>query len=102
MPAGSSLADIAQKSVVLLLAGSTVYYVVNIGVMVNRRMELKKQGRLDEELNANIKQTMQAKLARKRFGESANVDASGLHSETLTTPTPLPMSEQPGASVDKD
>ena len=29
---------------------STVYYVVNIGVMVNRRMELKKQGRLDEEL----------------------------------------------------
>ncbi|KAI9288588.1 hypothetical protein BC943DRAFT_316937 [Umbelopsis sp. AD052] len=93
MPAGSSLADIAQKSVVLLLAGSTVYYVVNIGVMVNRRMELKKQGRLDEEL---------AKLARKRFGESANVDGSGLHSETLTTPTPLPMSEQPGASVDKD
>ncbi|KAI8582814.1 hypothetical protein K450DRAFT_224919 [Umbelopsis ramanniana AG] len=93
MPAGSSLADIAQKSVVLLLAGSTVYYVVNIGVMVNRRMELKKQGRLDEEL---------AKLARQRFGESANVDASGLHSETLTTPTPLPMSEQPGASVDKD
>lgn len=78
MPAGSSLADIAQKSVVLLLAGSTgwhfdvelpvvfeelyivltlnfvpvciVYYVVNIGVMVNRRMELKKQGKLDEEL----------------------------------------------------
>jgi hypothetical protein len=74
MPAGSSLADIAQKSVVLLLAGSTglclsslcllfaenhntyartaltVYYVVNIGVMVNRRMELKKQGKLEEEL----------------------------------------------------
>ncbi|KAH8551303.1 hypothetical protein BGW37DRAFT_426158 [Umbelopsis sp. PMI_123] len=93
MPVGSSLADIAQKSVVLLLAGSTVYYVFNIGVMVNRRMELKKQGRLDEEL---------AKLARQRFGENANVDASGLHSETLTTPTPLPSHDQPGVNVDKD
>ncbi|CAO3678017.1 unnamed protein product, partial [Umbelopsis vinacea] len=69
------------------------YYVVNIGVMVNRRMELKKQGRLDEEL---------AKLARQRFGESANVDASGLHSETLTTPTPLPSSEQPGVNMKED
>jgi hypothetical protein len=29
---------------------SIVYYVVNIGVMVNRRMELKKQGKLDDEL----------------------------------------------------
>ncbi|KAJ2956811.1 hypothetical protein NQZ79_g7397 [Umbelopsis isabellina] len=98
MPAGSSLADIAQKSVVLLLAGSTesclsVYYVVNIGVMVNRRMELKKQGKLDEEL---------AKLARQRFGENANIDQSGLHSETLTTPTPLPESNQPGLNMHRD
>ncbi|GAB5586868.1 hypothetical protein Unana1_01768 [Umbelopsis nana] len=93
MPAGSSLADIAQKSVVLLLAGSTVYYVVNIGVMVNRRMELKKQGKLDEEL---------ARLARQRYGENANIDASDLHSETLTTPTPMPSYEQPGVNLDKD
>ncbi|KAM3582701.1 hypothetical protein VKS41_005342 [Umbelopsis sp. WA50703] len=93
MPAGSSLADIAQKSVVLLLAGSTVYYVVNIGVMVNRRMELKKQGKLEEEL---------AKLSRQRFGENANIDQSGLHSETTTTPTPLPETSQPGINMHKN
>ena len=27
-----------------------VYYMVNIGMLVNRRMELKKQGKLQEEL----------------------------------------------------
>ncbi|CAO3665372.1 unnamed protein product [Rhizopus microsporus] len=44
------LADIAQKSAVLLLAGTTVYYMVNVGMLVNCRMELKKQGKLQEEL----------------------------------------------------
>lgn len=63
------LADIAQKSAVLFLAGTTgksrenynkkllnntftfsVYYMVNISMLVNRRMELKKQGKLHEEL----------------------------------------------------
>lgn len=28
----------------------SVYYMVNVGVLVNRRMELKKQGKLHEEL----------------------------------------------------
>lgn len=67
MPLPGSIADIAQKSAVLLLAGTTgktfdepgskcsrvcllVYYMVNIGVLVNRRMELKKEGKLQEEL----------------------------------------------------
>lgn len=74
MPLPSSIADIAQKSVVLFLAGTTgiytkyfivvdftrlnfdmaVYYMVNVGCLVNRRMELKKQGKLEEELVRRI------------------------------------------------
>ncbi|KAI8065882.1 hypothetical protein BC940DRAFT_68487 [Gongronella butleri] len=50
MPVSSRVADLAQKSFVVLLAGTTVYYMVNIGLMVNKRMELKKQGKLQDEL----------------------------------------------------
>lgn len=74
MPVTGRLADIAQKSAVLLLAGTTgkldityiyintymmtytmtVYYMVNVGMLVNRRMELKKQGKLHEELVSTL------------------------------------------------
>ncbi|KAI8340475.1 hypothetical protein BC941DRAFT_417360 [Chlamydoabsidia padenii] len=50
MPLGSNLADLAHKSMVLLLAGTTIYYVTNISLMVKHRMDLKKEGRLEEEL----------------------------------------------------
>jgi len=32
----------------------TVYYMVNVGMLVNRRMELKKQGKLHEELVSTL------------------------------------------------
>lgn len=44
------LADTAQKSTMLFLTGTTVYYMFNVSVLVNRRLELKKQGRLHEDL----------------------------------------------------
>ncbi|KAI8876253.1 hypothetical protein K501DRAFT_200869 [Backusella circina FSU 941] len=50
MPITGRLADIAQKSAVLLLASTTVYYMVNVGFLVNRRIGLKKEGKLQEEL----------------------------------------------------
>ncbi|ORZ22149.1 hypothetical protein BCR42DRAFT_447480 [Absidia repens] len=50
MPLGSNLADLAHKSMVLFLAGTTIYYVTNISIMVKHRMDLKKEGRLEEEL----------------------------------------------------
>lgn len=31
-----------------------VYYMVNVGMLVNRRMELKKQGKLHEELVSGL------------------------------------------------
>ncbi|KAG0744987.1 hypothetical protein G6F57_002386 [Rhizopus arrhizus] len=77
------LADIAQKSAVLFLAGTTVYYMVNVGVLVNRRMELKKQGKLHEEL-ARLNGLME---------QSEN---TSIHAETSTTPTPLPDTDTPG------
>ncbi|KAI9315339.1 hypothetical protein BX666DRAFT_1861416 [Dichotomocladium elegans] len=83
MPLPSSLADIAQKSVVLFLTGTTIYYMVNVGVLVNRRMELKKQGKLEEEL---------ARLTGT-FMKNENGD---IHAETMTTPCPMPATDQPG------
>ncbi|CAO3671379.1 unnamed protein product [Rhizopus stolonifer] len=50
MAIASRLADVAQKSAVLFLAGTTAYYMFNVGVLVNCRVELKKQGKLHEEL----------------------------------------------------
>ncbi|CAO3636032.1 unnamed protein product [Cunninghamella blakesleeana] len=50
MALGSNLADIAHKSMVLFLTGTTIYYVTNIGFHVKHRMDLKKEGRLEEEL----------------------------------------------------
>jgi hypothetical protein len=69
MAISNRFADIAQKSAVLLLAGTTgkstrsmlyqyrvvltfylVYYMVNVGFLVNRRIGLKKEGKLHEEL----------------------------------------------------
>ncbi|KAI9496656.1 hypothetical protein BDB00DRAFT_101929 [Zychaea mexicana] len=85
MPLPSSLADIAQKSAVLFLAGTTVYYMVNVGMLVNRRMELKKQGKLEEEL---------ARLT----GISSSGDKNHLHAETATTPTPMASNDQPGCT----
>ncbi|ORY97813.1 hypothetical protein BCR43DRAFT_490402 [Syncephalastrum racemosum] len=85
MPFPGSIADIAQKSAVLLLAGTTVYYMVNIGVLVNRRMELKKEGKLQEELS---KYTF--------MGEKPQ---SQLHAQTETTPCPTPDNSQPGSSA---
>ncbi|CDS06657.1 hypothetical protein LRAMOSA09184 [Lichtheimia ramosa] len=87
MPLPSSIADIAQKSVVLFLAGTTVYYMVNVGCLVNRRMELKKQGKLEEEL---------ARLTGT-FMKSDNMQ--GAHAETECTPTPMPPTEQPGRAT---
>ncbi|KAI8099792.1 uncharacterized protein BX664DRAFT_322126 [Halteromyces radiatus] len=72
-------ADIAKKSMVVLLAGTTVYYMVNIGRLVNERKELKKNNRVEEK-NENHIET--------------------LHSETDTTPVPLPNQDQPG-NMDK-
>ncbi|KAI8967769.1 hypothetical protein BDF20DRAFT_899150 [Mycotypha africana] len=83
-------ADLAQKSAVLLLAGTTVYYMVNIGVLVNRRMELKKQGKLHEEL-ARLNDIYEANVNKHKQNES-----SPLHAETTTTPTPFPSTSQPG------
>ncbi|KAI9308467.1 hypothetical protein BJ944DRAFT_260175 [Cunninghamella echinulata] len=60
MPLGSNLADIAHKSMVLFLAGTTIYYVTNIGFHVKHRMDLKKEGRLEEEL---------AKMSAIAFGK---------------------------------
>ncbi|OBZ84701.1 hypothetical protein A0J61_07248 [Choanephora cucurbitarum] len=76
------LADIAQKSAVLLLAGTTVYYMVNVGMLVNRRMELKKEGRLHDELT--------------RLNTQLDSKDHQLHAETPTTPTPLPDANRPG------
>ncbi|ORX43546.1 hypothetical protein DM01DRAFT_195275 [Hesseltinella vesiculosa] len=42
--AGSNLADLAHKSMVLFLAGTTIYYVTNITMHVRHRIELKKEG----------------------------------------------------------
>ncbi|KAI7907716.1 uncharacterized protein BX663DRAFT_491818 [Cokeromyces recurvatus] len=84
----NSLADIAQKSAVLLLAGTTVYYMVNVGMLVNRRMELKKQGKLQEEL---------ARL--NGILDLQKNDEKILHAETSTTPTPLPDTSIPGETV---
>ncbi|KAI8139530.1 hypothetical protein BJV82DRAFT_626429 [Fennellomyces sp. T-0311] len=84
MPLPSSLADIAQKSAVLFLAGTTVYYMVNVGMLVNRRMELKKQGKLEEEL---------ARLT------GISGDQNRLHAETATTPTPMATNAQPGCTA---
>ncbi|CDH56255.1 predicted protein [Lichtheimia corymbifera JMRC:FSU:9682] len=89
MPLPSSIADIAQKSVVLFLAGTTVYYMVNVGCLVNRRMELKKQGKLEEEL---------ARLT----GTFMKSEMQGAHAETATTPTPMPPTEQPGRECTGD
>ncbi|CAO3699117.1 unnamed protein product [Rhizopus stolonifer] len=58
----------------------SVYYMVNVGVLVNCRMELKKQGKLHEEL---------ARLNGLSEKET-------LHAETSTTPTPLPDTDTPG------
>ncbi|KAG0167923.1 hypothetical protein DFQ28_004694 [Apophysomyces sp. BC1034] len=85
MTFATKLADVAQKSVVLLLAGTTVYYVANIGTLVNQRLHLKKEGKLQEEL---------ARL--HELAESRNINDNGLHAETATTPTPIPDTEQPG------
>ncbi|KAL9540834.1 hypothetical protein MBANPS3_009465 [Mucor bainieri] len=87
MPVTGRLADIAQKSAVLLLAGTTVYYMVNVGMLVNRRMELKKQGKLHEEL-ARLNDVLEAQQAQK-----------SLHAETSTTPTPFPNTNRPGELV---
>ncbi|KAI8051051.1 uncharacterized protein B0P05DRAFT_562747 [Gilbertella persicaria] len=86
MAVTSRLADIAQKSAVLLLAGTTVYYMVNVGMLVNRRMELKKQGKLHEEL-ARLNTVLENQQAEK-----------ALHAETSTTPTPFPDTSQPGST----
>ncbi|KAI8376203.1 uncharacterized protein BYT42DRAFT_573752 [Radiomyces spectabilis] len=86
MPLSSSFADIAQKSMVLFLAGTTVYYMVNVGVLVDRRMKLKKEGRLEEELARWNGIPPPAKR------ESPN----SLHAETDTTPTPMPTNDRPG------
>ncbi|KAL1934136.1 hypothetical protein VTP01DRAFT_6318 [Rhizomucor pusillus] len=94
MPLPSSLADIAQKSAVLFLAGTTVYYMVNVGYLVNRRMELKKQGKLEEEL---------ARLHGNFLGDRSKSETSkSLHAETVCTPTPLPNSDQPGNTAVAD
>ncbi|ORX46480.1 hypothetical protein DM01DRAFT_300975 [Hesseltinella vesiculosa] len=50
----TKVADFAQKSAVVVLAGTTIYYMVGIGKMVNMRMELKKQGKLQEELQRHM------------------------------------------------
>ncbi|KAL0084784.1 hypothetical protein J3Q64DRAFT_1835165 [Phycomyces blakesleeanus] len=87
----SRFADIAQKSMVLFLAGTTVYYMVNVGVLVNRRIHLKKEGKLEEEL---------ARMSGNFW--KAGGDSQELHAETQTTPTPVPSAEQPGdlANID--
>ncbi|KAI9244025.1 hypothetical protein BDA99DRAFT_566418 [Phascolomyces articulosus] len=91
MPLPSSLADIAQKSAVLFLAGTTVYYMVNVGMLVNRRMELKKQGKLEEEL---------ARLTGIAPPQKTTVgDKNHLHAETATTPTPMATNAQPGCTA---
>ncbi|KAI8064631.1 hypothetical protein BC940DRAFT_305549 [Gongronella butleri] len=59
----SNLADIAHKSMVLFLAGTTLYYVTNITMHVRHRIELKKEGRLEEEL---------ARMSAIAFGKQAN------------------------------
>ncbi|RCH86648.1 hypothetical protein CU097_010554, partial [Rhizopus azygosporus] len=74
-------------SAVLLLAGTTVYYMVNVGMLVNRRMELKKQGKLQEEL---------ARLNGLMDQQNDRI----LHAETSTTPTPLPDTDTPGTVKD--
>lgn len=86
------LADIAQKSAVLFLAGTTVYYMVNISMLVNRRMELKKQGKLHEELG-RLNDILEAQQASKNGG-------GALHAETSTTPTPFPDTDRPGQVKD--
>ncbi|CAO3639177.1 unnamed protein product [Mucor hiemalis] len=83
------LADIAQKSAVLFLAGTTVYYMVNISMLVNRKLELKKQGKLHEELG-RLNDILEAQQASK----------AGLHAETSTTPTPFPDTGRPGQVKD--
>ncbi|KAI8093819.1 uncharacterized protein BX664DRAFT_330649 [Halteromyces radiatus] len=65
MPLGSNLADIAHKSMVLFLAGTTLYYVTNISIMVKHRMDLKKEGRLEEEL---------ARMSAIAFGKEKTSD----------------------------
>ncbi|KAG2222861.1 hypothetical protein INT45_000476 [Circinella minor] len=92
MPLPSSFADIAQKSAVLFLAGTTVYYMVNIGMLVNRRMELKKQGKLQEEL---------ARLTGMAPPQppQPSRDMGHLHAETATTPTPMATNAQPGCTA---
>ncbi|KAI8047643.1 hypothetical protein BDF21DRAFT_434105 [Thamnidium elegans] len=83
------LADIAQKSAVIFLAGTTVYYMVNVGMLVNRRMELKKQGKLHEELG-RLNDILEAQTASKK----------SLHAETSTTPTPFPDTGRAGQVKD--
>ncbi|KAI9031714.1 hypothetical protein CLU79DRAFT_729750 [Phycomyces nitens] len=85
MAATSRFADIAQKSMVLFLAGTTVYYMVNVGVLVNRRIHLKKEGKLEEEL---------ARMSGNFW--KAGGDNQELQAETSTTPTPVPSADQPG------
>ncbi|RUS28236.1 hypothetical protein BC938DRAFT_482120 [Jimgerdemannia flammicorona] len=58
-----------------------VYYLVGISTVVNRRLALKKEGRLQEEL--------------QRFGKESDI-----HAHTATTPTPLPNVGQPGRTGD--
>ncbi|CAO3595199.1 unnamed protein product [Absidia cylindrospora] len=66
MPLGFNLADLAHKSMVLFLAGTTIYYVTNISIMVKHRLDLKKEGRLEEEL---------ARMSAIAFGkEKASAD----------------------------
>ncbi|KAI8879960.1 hypothetical protein K501DRAFT_17675 [Backusella circina FSU 941] len=85
MAISNRFADIAQKSAVILLAGTTVYYMVNVGFLVNRRIGLKKEGKLHEEL---------ARL------NAMNEDRNGPHAETSTTPTPFPDTDRPGTIKD--
>ncbi|RUP48471.1 hypothetical protein BC936DRAFT_144516 [Jimgerdemannia flammicorona] len=77
MPLATKLADLGHKSLVLVLAGATV----GISTVVNRRLALKKEGRLQEEL--------------QRFGKESDI-----HAHTATTPTPLPNVGQPGRTGD--
>ncbi|OZJ05795.1 hypothetical protein BZG36_01271 [Bifiguratus adelaidae] len=64
-----------------------VWYLANIGVMVNHRLELRREGRLQEELY---------QLSKERWGRAEN---EGAHS-SVTKPTPLPVdATRPGQDM---
>ncbi|KAI9226003.1 MAG: hypothetical protein DHS80DRAFT_33157 [Piptocephalis tieghemiana] len=57
LPLTSRLADLAQRTFVVSLVGISVYALVGTGALVNRRIELAKQYKVERELEESKTRT---------------------------------------------